>query len=219
MIRLIYTQDPDMRDGFCRVLSLEKKETTDTHTQYQHGEWLLVYSAISLDSMLPRLLELYDPDRLFLPYFGRSVDMMHEIGDIILPNVFLTFDPKVIEVDFDEKNRDAFLGEARFLDIYTEQKDYYVEDFWLSVGGIVVDMVPEKLSEDAYGSLLTAYEADLYVSATLREAYDIVQLDDATTVVTCAVIEWKKPTHLTTDPIDFTLRNMVTAWRLMADDE
>jgi ABC-type taurine transport system substrate-binding protein len=61
------------------------------------------------------------------------VDLTHEVGDVILPNVFLSYDDQISQVELTEENRDQFLGTAKFLEIYNEQKDYYVEDYGLSV--------------------------------------------------------------------------------------
>lgn len=64
---------------------------------------------------------------------------MHEIGDVIAPNVFLSYDSAIERSEITEENHDTIASNPRFLEIFDEQKDYYVEDYGLSVGGIVVD--------------------------------------------------------------------------------
>lgn len=139
MISLIVHHNPDVRDSFVRALSLERKVEEAGKTLYQHGKWLY----IALDTPITpevyaSLLEDYNPDALYLPTFGQSIDMVHEEGDIILPNVFLSYNPLIEITNVDESNRDTFLGQADFLESYNEQKDYYVEDYGLSIGGIAV---------------------------------------------------------------------------------
>ncbi len=218
MIRLIFVQKSDIRDAFCRAFSLEKIETTPFFTSYQKWEWILIFSENrGLRDSLPDLLELYIPERVFLPFFGRSLDMTHEIGDVIFPNTFLSYDARIESADMGAENRDAFLGEARFLETFREQKDYYVEDFGLSVGGIVVDKVTNIENPEYDDKRVMAYEADIYISESLDESYETVVLDDATTLISCGIVSGKMPKNHVENPLDFTVRNMVTAWRLMEE--
>lgn len=113
------------------------------------------------------IAESFLPDRVYLPYFGYSVDVMHEIGDVIVPNVFLSYDALLKDREITKENRDTLAENPRFLEVFDEQKDYYVEDFGLSVGGIVVDRAPEAPSDDLAGKMMLAYEADVYVREIL----------------------------------------------------
>lgn len=113
------------------------------------------------------IAESFLPDRVYLPYFGYSVDVMHEIGDVIVPNVFLSYDASLKDREITKENRDTLAENPRFLEVFDEQKDYYVEDFGLSVGGIVVDVAPEVPSDDLAGKMMLAYEADVYVREIL----------------------------------------------------
>jgi hypothetical protein len=81
MLRLIYTQDSDTRDAIIQALGLEKKSDTNYRVSiYQHGEWILGFSRTeSIASVIDLLLEEYYPDRLYLPFLGRSIDQIHEI--------------------------------------------------------------------------------------------------------------------------------------------
>lgn len=220
MISLILHHDPIVRDTFVRVLSLEKK-ITDTHgnTLYQKGKWLyLALTRPLAEADMTGLIAEYQPEHIYLPSFGRSIDMVHEETDIVLPNVFLTYDPVIESVDFSEKNRDGFLGKAEFLEIYQEQKDYYVEDYGLSVGGIAVDSVPSHVYEKHSDALMYAYEADIYLYESLRECVAIIRAEELPAIITCGIIEGKKLKNPVASVLDTTVRNMLTTWRLMEED-
>ena len=75
------------------------------------------------------IAETFLPERLYLPFATESIDVVHEIGDIIVPNVFIPYDQHLEETMITRDNRDTFGKNARFLEIFDEQKDYYVEDF------------------------------------------------------------------------------------------
>jgi hypothetical protein len=144
--------------------------------------------------------------------------MVHEETDVVLPNVFLTYNPVIENVDFNEKNRDGYLGQAEFLEIYNEQKDYYVEDFGLSVGGIAVDSVPSTVYENHSDKLMLAYEADIYLEESLIECVKIIRAEELPAIITCGIIEGKKLKNPVASVLDTTIRNMVTTWRLMEED-
>lgn len=194
MIKVLFVTSPDVRDAFARTLSLQKKESAIADiTAYQHMDWILLFSPkISFGDALKDILEFYDPDRLYIPYFGRAITAIHEIGDVILPNVFFAFDPRVIETEIGADNRDDFLLTPRFLETFREQKDYYVEDYGLSIGGIVLENLPEGIEDGYDDRLVLAYEADIYIHESLQDVYDAAVIDDATTIITCGVIAGKK---------------------------
>jgi hypothetical protein len=220
MISLILHHDPIVRDAFVRVLSLEKKIQDEAgNTLYQRGKWLFVALVKPIAEIeITELIANYQPENIYLPSFGRSVDMVHEETDVVLPNVFLTYNPVIEDVDFNEKNRDGYLGQAEFLEIYNEQKDYYVEDFGLSVGGIAVDNVPPGIYENHSDKLMTAYEADIYLPESLIECVKIIRAEELPAIITCGIIEGKKNKNYPASVLDTTVRNMVTTWRLMEED-
>ena len=92
-----------------------------------------------------------------------------------MPNVFFSYDPKLDMTDMTEENRDTLIDSPIFLTHLEEQKDYYVEDYGLSVGGIVVQDTPEKIDDALATKLMMAYEADIYVTNTLRKSLEIAQ--------------------------------------------
>ena len=102
MLRIVFTKNPIMRDAFVSSLSLSRNATeiSSDFLVYQKADWILIYSREhDIDIVLPIILDNWDPDRIYLPYLGRSVDMMHEIGDIILPNVFIPYVAKMENQD------------------------------------------------------------------------------------------------------------------------
>lgn len=52
---------------------------------------------------------------------------------MIVPNVFLPYEKALSNTEITKANRDTLIRDPRFLDTFSEQKDYYVEDFGLSV--------------------------------------------------------------------------------------
>jgi hypothetical protein len=220
MLRLIYTQDSDTRDAIIQALSLEKKSDTNYRVSiYQHGEWILGFSRTeSIASVIDLLLEEYYPDRLYLPFLGRSIDQIHEIGDVVLPNVFMRYDERVGKNDVNAENRDKYLGETKFLEIYREQKDYYVEDYGLSVGGIIVDSVVDDTSDTMNERLMFAYEADVYLLDSLSESYDITLSEIIPTVIAVGIVEGKSSKKIIENPKLATMRNIITTWRLMEEE-
>lgn len=137
MLRIIFTKNALLRDAFVASLSLSRNATeiSEDFLVYQKADWILVYSRdLDINIILPTILDNWDPDRIYLPYIGRSVDMMHEIGDVILPNVFIPYVAKIEQDEPDTENDIVGITGAKFLEIYNEQKDYYVEDYGLSVG-------------------------------------------------------------------------------------
>lgn len=112
---------------------------------------------LSLD-IVEWIAATYLPERAYFPYFGYSIDMVHEIGDVIVPNVFLPYEDSLEKREITKENRDTLLRDPRFLATFSEQKDYYVEDFGLSIGGIIVDEAPVDPSDDLMGNMMLAYE-------------------------------------------------------------
>lgn len=221
MISLILHHDPIVRDAFVRVLSLEKKIQDDSgNVLYQRGKWLYLALAKPIAEVeMTKIIADYQPEHIYLPSFGRSVDMVHEETDVVLPNVFLTYNKDILDTELDKSNRDKYLGQAEFLEIYNEQKDYYVEDFGLSIGGIAVDAVPSGIYEDHSHQLMTAYEADIYLEESIRECVKIIRAEELPAIITCGIISGKKLRNPVASVLDTTIRNMVTTWKLMEEDD
>lgn len=220
MISLILHHDPIVRDAFVRVLSLEHKIQDEAgNILYQRGKWLyLALSKPIAEIEITKIIADYQPENIYLPSFWRSVDMVHEETDVVLPNVFLTYNKAIEDTEFSEANRDNYLGQAEFLEIYNEQKDYYVEDFGLSVGGIAVDSVPPTVYENHSDKLMLAYEADIYLGESLIECVKIIRAEELPAIITCGIIQGKKPRNPVASVLDTTIRNMLTTWRLMEED-
>jgi hypothetical protein len=148
-----------VRDAFVRTLSLEKLEESAIATVYRRQDWMFIFLHVELSSDVTEwIAATYLPGRVYFPAFGYSIDMVHEIGDIIVPNVFFQYEKSVTETEITRDNRDQLVEVPRFLTIFDEQKDYYVEDYGLSVGGIVVDSAPATPSDDLMGKMMLAYE-------------------------------------------------------------
>lgn len=139
--------------------------------------------------------------------------MIHEIGDIILPNVFMHFDEKAI------KNPKTNVGaiSAKYLSQYEKQEDYYVEDYGLSIGGIVVGNTPDN--QDIIPNLMHTYEADAYVSQSLEDVYEMAQQDILSVIIMVGIVSGKSNQHGTGTPMQQVVKNIITTIRLMEDME
>lgn len=220
MLRLIATHDPLLEEKYIETLGLEKKEPTPLGNVYQKWGWILValYRPLSSEDGAT-LAETFLPDRLYLPYAGESLDVVHEIGDVIAPNVFLSYDSAIERSEITEENHDTIASNPRFLEIFDEQKDYYVEDYGLSVGGIVVDWVKESISDELATKLMGVYEADVYVREDLSSALDIVSEDEVPTLILMGIVRGKShPKHVNIDPYILVTRNMIATIRLMEEE-
>ncbi len=220
MLRIIFTKNTIIRDTCVSVLWLARNPTeiSPDFLIYQKWDWILVYSReLDIDVILPIILENWDPDRIYLPYLGRSIDMLHEIGDIILPNVFMSYDEQVAQLDVDSDRVNIPKIDARFLEIYSEQKDYYIEDYGLSIGGIVTDKVP--LDETINTALMMTYEADIYTEDSLDAAYTVTNGDLVPVLIICGIAKGKKWKNEAGTPEQITIRNMISAIRLTEEDE
>jgi hypothetical protein len=178
MLRVLASSLPEIRDAFVSALSLTKKEENHLATVYRKENWIFLFLQAPLsDDVVLWIASTFLPDRIYFPYFGYSIDMMHEVGDVIVPNVFLPYEKSLAEIQITKDNRDALIRNPRFLETFREQKDYYVEDFGLSVGGIVVDEAPMNPDDDHMGKMILAYEGDVYVTENSTAALDAV-IDD-----------------------------------------
>lgn len=142
---------------------------------------------------------------------------MHEVWDVIMPNVFMSYDPQVSLIDPDSEEVHTPDVWAKFLDIYNEQKDYYVEDYGLSVGGIVVDRVPHD--ESINTALMMTYEWDVYIEDSLDAAYTVTTGDLVPALIICGIVEWKKAQNESGTPEQMVVRNILSTIRLTEDDE
>ena len=217
MLRIIFTRNPVIRDTCVASLWLGRNptEASGDFIVYQKWDWILIFSKeFDIDVTLPTILDNWDPDRIYLPYLGRSVDMMHEIGDVILPNVFIPYAPPE-ETDTDEDEIIGISG-ARFLEIYNEQKDYYIEDYGLSIGGIVVERTPND--PEINTGLMMTYEADIYLTDSLDAAYTVTSGDLVLALIICGIVEGKASKNESGTPEQMAIRNMLTTIRLTEDE-
>jgi hypothetical protein len=130
MLKVIATQSQSCIDAFLKLTSPEKIQSNHMADAYRRGNtfYLFLKKPPSLE-MVTWIASEFLPERLYFPYLGYSVDLIHEVGDVIVPNVFLEYQKKLEEVEIGKENRDSFVGKQFFVENFSEQKDYYVEDF------------------------------------------------------------------------------------------
>ncbi len=79
MLRVLVSASPSTCDTFVRILSLHKQEETDFAVIYRRESWILVFLHVPLSGhVVESIASTFFPDRLYFPFFGYSIDMMHE---------------------------------------------------------------------------------------------------------------------------------------------
>lgn len=220
MLTAVIISEPQLRDAIVSFVSgVKQTHQHDNVIFYQKNDMIFVFSEnLSLREVFDLTLAEYQPEKIFITETGRSVDVDHEIGDIILPNVFLSFNPQILTTEITNDNRDALIGDARFLEIFDEQKDYFVEDYGLSIGGIVVEGTP--VNEQISDKLMTVYEADVYTEKTVSPIVALMEENLVPTLCLVGVTAGKlHHRDALANPYKLVAENMMTTIRLLADEE
>ncbi len=131
--------------------------------------------------------------------------------------MFFSYNPKLEKEYITKEERDNFDASPLFLEIFHEQKDYFVENYGLSIGWILVEKVPE-IGDNA-DKLMFAYEWDVYVKEEVKSSVKLLQTYIIPIVIAVGITEWKSSPHEKGDISDTAIANIVTTWRLMEEDE
>jgi hypothetical protein len=97
-----------------------------------------MYAPKISEELLLASITAFNPDKIWIISTAHIIDNEHHDGDIVMPNVFLKYEPSIEHVEFNEENRDSYLHDPLFLHHYSEQADVNFEVFGLSIGGICV---------------------------------------------------------------------------------
>lgn len=221
MLSVFASSDTSLRDSFVNTFGFEHVQDTHFASVFRKTNRIFVAFNTPINSdHIAWIASEFLPDRLYLPFSSYAIDMVHEVGDVVVPNVFFSYDPTLKSADLDEENRDAFIENPKFLTTFLEQKDYYVEDFGLSLWGIVVDGCPKDPSEELTPKMMMAYEGDVYIENSLSDVIKIVEDEEIPTVILCGIVRWKEhPKHKNVDPYELAMRNILTACKLLEDEE
>lgn len=219
MITTIIIRDSKIRDAIVSISSGVKQTSMDNDVIfYQKKSLIFAFSEIlPINEIYKKAIEEYQSEQVFIIETARSIDTEHEIGDVLLPNVFLNFNEKIIETEIKKDNMDKMIGNAKFLEIFDEHKDYFVEDFGLTIGAIVVQNTPEN--NDLNEKLMSVYNADAYTKNNLDDAYEIIKNSTISTLLLVGVVEWKKSKNSNKNPMVFLAENLLTTIRLLREDE
>ncbi|GAB0174639.1 MAG: hypothetical protein HHAS10_05180 [Candidatus Altimarinota bacterium] len=221
MLRVIATDSPTLFDGILKTFTPEKTQSNHMAEVFRRGNtFYLLLKKVPSAEIITWIASEFLPERLYFPYFGYSVDMIHEVGDIIVPNVFLGYSKALEKADVHKENRDSFIEEKSFIENFSEQKDYYVEDFGLSLGGILVSQAPENPPLELHEKMMLAYEADIYTESNVFPALEVLSSDEVPTMILAGITRGK--THAkypSIDPIDFTIKNLMTTLELLEDSD
>ena len=134
-----------------------------------------------------------------------------------MPNIFFSFQKEILETEITSENRDNLIGKAKFLEIFDEQKDYFVEDYGLSVGGIIVENTPNDA--EISGKLMTVYEADVYNENSTAEIVEIMTENIVPTIFLVGIVNGKIGKKSDENPYKIVAENMLTTIRLLNDEE
>lgn len=221
MLSVLASSDTSLRDSFAKILAFEHVQDTPFASVFRKANRIFItFNTPITPDHVSWIASEFLPDRLYLPFVSYAIDMVHEVGDVVVPNVFFSYDPTLKSAELGEDNRDAFIENPKFLTTFLEQKDYYVEDFGLSLWGIVVDNSPKDPSEDLAPKMMMAYEGDIYTENSLSDAIKVVEDEEIPTVILCGIVRWKEHSkHKNVDPYELAVRNILTACKLLEDEE
>lgn len=192
MLRVIATESVEFIEAIIRIFSPEKKQSNHLADTYRKENTIFLYlKKAPSHEVVTWIASEFLPERLYFPYLGYSVDMIHEIGDVILPNVFFWYSSLLEKNDINKENRENFISKQVFIENFQEQKDYYVEDFGLSLWWILVSWAPKSPSLELHEKLMYAYEWDVYVSDDIFPALDTLSLDEVPTMILVGIQAWK----------------------------
>lgn len=178
MLRLLLVHTSELQKALIQKLRLDPLPDTGSIAVSKKWSWILWYKNIPFSrEEIALAMETYQAEHIYICALGYSVDMIHEIGDVIVPNVFLSYNPAIETQVVDRSNQDILWESARFLTFFEEQKDYYVEEYGLSLWGIIVDKSPKNPHEEIQTKLMQVYEADAYVQEDLSEGVAVAMED------------------------------------------
>lgn len=219
MITTVILTNPTIRDAIVS-LSAGIRQTHEENNIifYQKNSLIFAFSQIAtVDEIYQKAVEEYQSEEVFIIEAGRSVDTEHEIGDVILPSVFFDFNPAILETEINKENQDKFITNPKFLEIFDEHKDYFVEYFGLTIGGIAVQNVPNN--PEINEKLMSVYSADVYVENSLSDSYNLIENSTIPTLLLVSIIDGKKSSQNNKNPNIFLAQNLLTTIRLLQDDE
>ena len=219
MLLAIIITRAELRDALVSFVSgIKQTHSTDSVTFYQKNNYIFIFSENTpISDLYEMTIQEYQPEKIILTDVGRSVDVDHEVGDIILPNIFFSFQKEILETEITSENRDNLIGKAKFLEIFDEQKDYFVEDYGLSVGGIIVENTPNDA--EISGKLMTVYEADVYSENSTAEIVEIMTENIVPTIFLVGIVNGKIGKKSDENPYKIVAENMLTTIRLLNDEE
>ncbi len=157
MIHVFVTHDALIRDAAIGHFDLtEKKENPGV---YQKQDRILIWTESAPETLIERAFNDFAAGQVWILSPANAVSTEHEVGDIVLPNVFLPYDQAIESASFTKENRDAFMTDPLFLSHYDEQNDIDFETFGLSIGGITVTKA-DGMAEELQEQVDFAYSAD-----------------------------------------------------------
>lgn len=178
MIHLFLTNSELLRDA--AIAHYELGPAPLAESTYRRNDIILIYRAELTAEVLVHGLDHFVPGTIWILAESRLVSTDHQIGDVVLPNVFLHYNHEIDGVEFTRTNRDEFLEDPLFLHHFDEQADLDFEHFGVSIGGITVTK-PDGMDAVDREQLEFAYSADCVEEVCypiIREALSLDRAED-----------------------------------------
>jgi hypothetical protein len=154
-MQILFTNIPEIRDSLITELELVNRG------EHMYGSQTntLMYAPSITEELIVASITAFNPIKIWILSTAHIIDNEHHDGDIVMPNVFLKYEPSIESVEFNEENRDSYLHDPLFLHHYSEQADVNFEIFGLSIGGICVTR-REGMNAVEREQVEFAYQAD-----------------------------------------------------------
>ena len=154
-MQVLFTNISEIRDSLVAELELVSRG------EHMYGSQTntLMYAPSITEELLVAAITAFNPTKIWILSTAHIIDNEHHDGDIVMPNVFLKYEPSIESVEFNGENRDSYLHDPLFLHHFCEQADVNFEVFGLSIGGICVSR-PEGMGLVEREQVEFAYQAD-----------------------------------------------------------
>ncbi len=219
MITVIITDAPLLRDSIVQDLWLQKDPmSSEKITIYRRREWILLFASHSVEH-ISYAVENYLPEHIFLPVFGKSLSPEHRIGDVVVPNVFFSYNPAIETTLITRENRDALVGSALFLEDYEKQGDFLLKDYGFSIGGILLEWVRTDIEDELSTKIGMVYESDVLIPDEVTPLVEAIRTLDLDATFLVGVTDGKLtdiPHGMTKE--HFTTKNLIETMKWIKEE-
>ena len=164
MLHTVIVRDPLIFQSILGQTEAKKVPLSGLPYQvFSHGNIRIVGSyTVPIDKVLASVMQEFNSDTVFFLSESYPVSDEKLTGDIVLPNVFFSYNTAIETMDIEKEKMDSLISQPIFLEHYPLQGDYDFESFGLSVGGIHVSGIWNESIEDFRIRLRLVYENDTF---------------------------------------------------------